>query len=40
MWGPIAGPTANHLALVQLASGLIVFKRKAHLATHAASQPG
>ena len=29
----------NHLALLQLASGLIAFK-KAHLATHAATQPG
>ena len=29
----------NHLALLQLASGLIAFK-KAHLATLAAAQPG
>ena len=29
----------NHLALLQLASGLIAFK-KAQLATHAATQPG
>lgn len=29
----------NHLALLQLASGLIAFK-KAHLATVAATQPG
>jgi hypothetical protein len=29
----------NHLALLQLASGLIAFK-KAHLATLAATQPG
>jgi hypothetical protein len=29
----------NHLALLQLASGLIAFK-KAHLATHATTQPG
>jgi transposase len=29
----------NHLALLQLSSGLIAFK-KAHLATHASTQPG